>query len=72
MPRRARVFYKGPTVTLCDICEDENCGNICKISAKHIKSRDNGDDGLGEGDSTINLQVTTWILVLSIVAMICR
>ncbi|XP_051162280.1 CD109 antigen isoform X2 [Leptopilina boulardi] len=28
--RRARAFYKPTLTTLCDICEEEDCGNVCK------------------------------------------
>lgn len=27
--RRARVFYEPKTATLCDICEGEDCGDVC-------------------------------------------
>ncbi|XP_011502894.1 PREDICTED: CD109 antigen-like [Ceratosolen solmsi marchali] len=31
--RRARVFYEPKMTTLCDICEDEQCGDVCSIKA---------------------------------------
>lgn len=27
--RRARVFYEARKTTLCDLCEDEDCEDIC-------------------------------------------
>ncbi|KAK9872958.1 hypothetical protein WA026_020307 [Henosepilachna vigintioctopunctata] len=32
--RRARVFYKPPTTTVCDICTDVDCESACVISPK--------------------------------------
>nr|CAD7195115.1 unnamed protein product [Timema douglasi] len=31
--RRARVFYEPRVSTLCDICEGEDCGNVCSTSS---------------------------------------
>ncbi|KAF5298450.1 hypothetical protein FQR65_LT01229 [Abscondita terminalis] len=34
--RRARVFYKIKRITLCDICENEECGNQCTLADPQI------------------------------------
>ncbi|KAF5295443.1 hypothetical protein FQA39_LY13104 [Lamprigera yunnana] len=34
--RRARVFYKIKKVTLCDVCENEECGNLCTLAKPQI------------------------------------
>lgn len=28
--RTARIFYQNRKTTLCDICEGDDCGDICK------------------------------------------
>lgn len=37
--RRARVFYEPRRTTLCDLCEDEDCEDICV--SKPGKQKDN-------------------------------
>ncbi|KAJ3654530.1 hypothetical protein Zmor_013712 [Zophobas morio] len=42
--KRARLFYKGRTSTLCDICEDEDCGDVCRAEANpQVAAGLNGD-----------------------------
>lgn len=36
--RRGRQFYKAPSVTLCDICEGDSCGEDCQIRASQQKA----------------------------------
>ena len=33
LARRARVFYEPKMTTLCDICEGEQCGDVCSIKS---------------------------------------
>ncbi|CAG9825408.1 unnamed protein product [Phaedon cochleariae] len=60
--RRARVFYRAPTVTLCDICEEEDCGNICisEVNARESRAEDTDSDG---GTGTIRF--TLWAVLLT-------
>lgn len=50
LARRARVFYGGKRATLCDICEGEDCGDICskERANKQIaeESKERGSKGL--------------------------
>lgn len=41
--RIARQFYDGPKSTVCDICENEDCGESCSIRSQ--KQRSPKDDG---------------------------
>ncbi|EAT39604.1 AAEL008607-PA [Aedes aegypti] len=36
--RIARQFYNGPAAGLCDICENEDCGNSCSIKSQKQRS----------------------------------
>ncbi|EFA04694.1 CD109 antigen-like Protein [Tribolium castaneum] len=46
--RRARQFYRSRTSTLCDICEDEDCGDICTSKANPQVGEDSQE---GKGSS---------------------
>ncbi|XP_066246674.1 thioester-containing protein 1 allele R1-like [Euwallacea similis] len=47
--RRARIFYRGPKATLCDICEGEDCGDICTATPRARQGPDSEEDGTGGG-----------------------
>ncbi|KAJ8921010.1 hypothetical protein NQ315_015806 [Exocentrus adspersus] len=68
--RRARVFYRGPTSTLCDICEDEDCGDICKQEREARINRQKSWESDFSASSTN--QIKTWMLILSIVSLVYR
>lgn len=36
--RQSRMFYKTQETTLCDICEGEDCGEMCKVRAEKQSS----------------------------------
>uniref|UniRef100_A0A1Y9H2W1 CD109 antigen n=1 Tax=Anopheles dirus TaxID=7168 RepID=A0A1Y9H2W1_9DIPT len=38
--RIARQFYEGPKASLCDICENEDCGEACSIRSQKQRSSD--------------------------------
>uniref|UniRef100_A0A182PLQ3 CD109 antigen n=1 Tax=Anopheles epiroticus TaxID=199890 RepID=A0A182PLQ3_9DIPT len=38
--RIARQFYDGPKASLCDICENEDCGEACSIRSQKQRSSD--------------------------------
>ncbi|KAJ8960843.1 hypothetical protein NQ318_020139 [Aromia moschata] len=67
--RRARVFYSGPKATLCDICDDEDCGDVCVSQPRTLTQESNRNGKPGSG---ANLQITTWTLLLSLGVMIYR
>lgn len=58
--RRARIFYKMKTTTLCDICEDEDCGNKC-ISPD---PRDPEASREGGGSASITSNWTCFVIVI--------
>ncbi|KAL1497123.1 hypothetical protein ABEB36_008133 [Hypothenemus hampei] len=65
--RRARIFYWGPRATLCDICEGEDCGDICEAVFKARQSQENRNNGrdLQDSDGCSSLKSTTfWMVIL--------
>lgn len=58
--RRARIFYENRKTTLCDICEADDCGDICK--------NDPNFERYG-GSSTSNAigTIGSWLLVAVLV-----
>ncbi|KAG5896879.1 hypothetical protein JTB14_033520 [Gonioctena quinquepunctata] len=63
--RRARVFYQGPSITMCDICED--CGNICSAEAKARESRQRGFDGPKDDGSASSIHnLPLWLLLMTL------
>lgn len=48
LARRARIFYNGgisTTPTVCDICEEENCGDVCAKSNPLVSESSGGKSG---------------------------
>ncbi|XP_046483767.1 CD109 antigen isoform X3 [Neodiprion pinetum] len=43
--RRARVFYEPQKATLCDICDGEDCGNVCVGVLDNQKNENDGSRG---------------------------
>lgn len=71
--RRARVFYSGPRATLCDICEEENCGSICTLEAEadpqrasESKEKD-GNDGGGAATLRFSINFLTILIFLRLI-----
>ncbi|XP_030765290.1 CD109 antigen [Sitophilus oryzae] len=62
--RRARVFYWGPRATLCDICEEEDCGDICSAAFKAQKSIERGTGDFSASATTIKAHVTAVFLAV--------
>lgn len=69
--RRARVFYRGPTATLCDICEGEDCGNICSVEAEARESR-LLDAASGKANSAMDLHLSVYAALIIPFADILR
>nr|CAD7424613.1 unnamed protein product [Timema monikensis] len=59
--RRARVFYEPRVSTLCDICEGEDCGNVCSTSS-------NSRSDLQSSSSHRHV-LSSWALPLVILAL---
>ncbi|XP_023015119.2 thioester-containing protein 1 allele R1 isoform X1 [Leptinotarsa decemlineata] len=70
--RRARVFYKSRSVTLCDICEEEDCGDICSTEAKARASQEGGVDARDGGGASGIKSVSIWIPLLILFAVYNR
>ncbi|CAH0556688.1 unnamed protein product [Brassicogethes aeneus] len=66
--RRARVFYRGPRNTLCDICEGEDCGDICTTEAEADPLLDGESRQLQDGDGGAVIQSSGWLLLLTVLA----
>lgn len=68
--RRARVFYRGTTTHLCDLCEDTDCESICKAEAKAREGRERhiGDEsGKGDGGAAVvQIYFIPYIIVVAI------
>ncbi|XP_050306884.1 CD109 antigen [Anthonomus grandis grandis] len=63
--RRARIFYRGPKATLCDICEEEDCGDICEAAFRAQKSQIEGGNGSTSG--TLSLYAPSLSLLVLLV-----
>lgn len=55
LARRARVFYEPRKATLCDICEDEDCENLCV--SQPDKQKDNPQSSASYLSTCIYLQL---------------
>ncbi|XP_044727005.1 CD109 antigen-like isoform X2 [Chrysoperla carnea] len=62
--RKARVFYEARTATLCDICEGENCGNVCSNNPDLQKADADGDDKGGVSSVLPSTIITLLLLSL--------
>ncbi|KAJ8680026.1 hypothetical protein QAD02_015813 [Eretmocerus hayati] len=65
--RRARVFYEPKMTTLCDICEGEQCGDVCERSATVGKRGDDAQESKSAGSRSIVNPITV-LLSLSYIA----
>lgn len=69
--RIARQFYDGPKSTVCDICENEDCGESCSIRSQ--KQRSPKDDGNTTADvkaASAAVSVGAMSLVHALVAVL--
>ncbi|KFB45610.1 AGAP008364-PA-like protein [Anopheles sinensis] len=78
--RIARQFYEGPKASLCDICENEDCGQACSIRSQKQRSSD-GPAGTNEsfphhggpmimnGGQTLYASFVTLLLATMLVTM---
>ncbi|XP_065072649.1 thioester-containing protein 1 allele S3-like isoform X6 [Ochlerotatus camptorhynchus] len=71
--RIARQFYNGPVAGLCDICEDEDCGNSCAIRSQKQRSpkeaaKEEGSIGAAGtfGAATLGLQLMVAALLMKL------
>lgn len=55
------MFYGGPKSTLCDICDEEDCGNICV--AEPGKQIGGGETGASTNASSAN-KISHFILAI--------
>lgn len=68
--RRATQFYSAKTAGLCDICDEEDCGETCKVKAykrvseRSEKSLNNEPRAADEKDVSSQLSSPITILVL--------
>lgn len=61
--RKARVFYQSPTATLCDICEGQDCENVCTTDPETQLGADTEGKGSGSVASPVQAVLYT-ILIL--------
>ncbi|KAH0819427.1 hypothetical protein GEV33_003364 [Tenebrio molitor] len=66
--RRARLFYRGKRSTLCDICEDEDCGEVCTSEANPQVA---GESRESKGGAS-SLQFSRLGFVIAILAILRR
>lgn len=64
--RKARVFYQTQTATLCDICEGEDCENVCTTNPE----TQIGADSEGKGGGYVTSPISSAIYVLTIVYLL--
>ncbi|XP_068084683.1 CD109 antigen isoform X2 [Anabrus simplex] len=60
--RRARQFYEPRIATLCDICEGEDCGDVCSSQPNRQNLGDNSTAGSG-AVHPLNWLIATLVLV---------
>lgn len=64
LARRARIFYRGPRATLCDICEGEDCGDTCEAAFRAQKSLINSEDDDDDNDKSTSTLTRSVLLIL--------
>lgn len=64
LARRARLFYRSKTNTLCDICEDEECGDICVAESKPQVAEVEQSGGVA---SKIYINWFSWLIVIALI-----
>lgn len=57
--RRARIFYHTSKTTLCDICDGEDCGKLCKNDPNYERY-----GGTGTGVTASWLLIAMLLLLL--------
>ncbi|XP_046746805.1 CD109 antigen-like isoform X2 [Diprion similis] len=60
--RRARVFYEPQKATLCDICDEEDCGNVCVGMLENQKNEN--DDSKGSACALYQLSSPVLLFVI--------
>lgn len=63
--RRARLFYRARQTTLCDICEEEDCGYICTSRIGH---RTENDENSSQTGTSSNGHIITihWVCIVAV------
>ncbi|EAA12171.3 AGAP008364-PA [Anopheles gambiae str. PEST] len=73
--RIARQFYDGPKASLCDICENEDCGEACSIRSQKQRSSDSPsrqptvEGTMQSGSQTVSVSFFTFLLATLLVRM---
>ncbi|XP_040171461.1 CD109 antigen-like isoform X8 [Anopheles arabiensis] len=73
--RIARQFYDGPKASLCDICENEDCGEACSIRSQKQRSSDSPsrqptvEGTMQSGSQTVRVSFFTFLLATLLVRM---
>lgn len=67
LARRARIFYRGPRATLCDICEGEDCGDTCEAAFRAQKSLINSEDDDNDKSTSTLTRSVLLILLTSLI-----
>ncbi|XP_060518644.1 CD109 antigen-like isoform X2 [Cylas formicarius] len=68
--RRARIFYWGPRATLCDICEQEHCGDICSAMANRQRSSNGSNSSDNDNDGSTGLEIGIGLLIVMCLTVI--
>ncbi|KAL3282733.1 hypothetical protein HHI36_005903 [Cryptolaemus montrouzieri] len=65
--RRARIFYRPPTTTVCDICTDIDCESACVIAPKPQirEGESNQKNGVANFDNTIIVLCLPFLFLLN-------
>lgn len=64
LARKARVFYQTQTATLCDICEADDCENVCTTNPDTRIGGEGGNDGKGGGYVTSPISSAIFLIAI--------
>lgn len=70
LARQSRMFYKTQETTLCDICEGDDCGEMCKVRAEKQSSASASADNMNSS-SSISTGAVSFVLA-SITVLVVR
>lgn len=63
------MFYKTQETTLCDICEGDDCGEMCKVRAEKQSSASNSGDIIRSSSSTRSGRASVVMAALTVITV---